>query len=479
MTIPSFAAAQWVCLVYLAIVNLSYLTLNAIAFIVLGRSVRLLDIDIRHACADFEPPVTLIVPAFQEELTVVATVRSLMQLRYPQFEIVVVNDGSKDRTLQALIDAFELRPFPEAIRLRLETARVRGVYRSPHYPDLRVIDKENGGGKADALNAGINVARYPLFCALDADGILQPDSLRRVVRPFVEDARTVATGGIVRIANGCDVVGGWLVRAGLPRSPLALLQVVEYCRAFLCGRLGWNPFNAVLVISGAFGVFHKETVIAAGGYRTDVSGEDMELIVRLHRLLRTSRTPYRITFVPDPVCWTEAPEHVRVLRRQRVRWQRGLCESLWLHRGLFCHPCSGFVGWLALPLALIVECLSPVVESVGYLVLVVGYILGFVDVTLAMAFLVVSVGLGMLLSASSLLLDELSFHTYPNARQVLGLFVAALVENFGYRQLTGVWRLEGLARWACGSRLHWGEMTRTGRWSTDLPSVDASGGGRS
>jgi len=474
MMVSLFEAVQWVCLAYLAAVNLGYLTLSAISFVVLRRYSQRHSVEVPEVCAEFEPPVTLIVPAHQEELMVVATVRSLMQLRYPQFEIIVVNDGSTDRTLSALIEAFDLRPFPEALRVRLKTARVRGVYRSPVYPDLRVIDKENGGGKADALNAGINAARYPLFCALDADGILQPDSLRRVVRPFLEDARTVATGGIVRVANGCDVVGGWLMRPGLPRNPLALLQVVEYCRAFLFGRLGWNPLNAALVISGAFGVFHKETIIAAGGYRTDIAGEDMELVVRLHRLLRESRTPYRITFVPDPVCWTETPEHLRVLKRQRVRWQRGLCESLRLNVGLLWNRRGGFVGWVAFPFALIVECLSPIVEATGYLLFVAGYLAGLVDVAFALAFLIIAIGLGTLLSASSLLLDEISFHTYPKAGQLFWLFIASVAENFGYRQLNAIWRLEGLARWACGSRQVWGEMTRTAGWSTDLPSVGAS-----
>jgi len=471
MTSAFFEAVQWACLVYLAGINLGYLALSIISFVVLARHVHRHTVDSSHIYSEFEPPVTLIVPAYNEAMTVIASVRSLMQLRYPQFEIVIVNDGSTDATMSALIEAFTLRPFPEALRVRLKTARVRGVYRSSAHPELRVIDKENGG-KADALNAGINAARYPLFCALDADGILQPDSLRRVVRPFLEDSRTVATGGIIRIANGCDVVGGWLVKPGIPRSPLALLQVVEYCRAFLFGRLGWNPLNAGLVISGAFGTFHKETVITAGGYHTGVAGEDMELVVRLHRLLRRSRTPYRITFVPDPVCWTEAPERLRVLRSQRVRWQRGLCESLHGNVGLMCSRHGGFPGWLAFPFALIFECLSPLVETAGYTVCIVGSLTGYVNVPLAFGFLVVSVGLGILLSTASLLLDEMSFHTYPKARHIAGLFIAAVAENFGYRQLNALWRLEGLLRWAFGARQVWGEMTRTAAWSTDLASAN-------
>jgi cellulose synthase/poly-beta-1,6-N-acetylglucosamine synthase-like glycosyltransferase len=465
--------AQWFCLTYVGVMNLGYLALNVVSFVVLGRYVQRHSLDAPQIYSGFEPPVTVIVPAYNEQFTVVASVQSLLQLRYPQFEVVVINDGSRDDTLSALVKAFDLKPFPEVLRVRLKTARVRGVYRSRAHPDLRVIDKENGG-KADALNAGINAARYPLFCALDADGILQPDSLRRVVRPFVEDSRTVATGGMIRIANGCDVRGGWLVREAPPWNPLALIQVVEYCRAFLFGRLGWNPLNALLVISGAFGVFHKETVVAAGGYRTGIAGEDMELVVRLHRRLRQSATPYRIAFVPDPVCWTEAPESLRVLRRQRVRWHRGLCESLSLNLNLMLGRSGGCVGWMAFPFALIFECLSPFVEIAGYLVFGAGYIAGHIDPAFALGFLAVSIGLGVLLSASSLLFDEMAFHTYPKARHLLSLLIASVVENFGYRQLNAIWRMEALVRWAVGARQVWGEMTRTAAWSTNLTSAEST-----
>ena len=470
MTIGQILAALgWFCMFYVAAINLGYLALNVVSFVVLGRYMRRHPAEDYQPGSDFEPPVSLLVPAYNEAATVVASVRSLLQLRYPQFEIIVVNDGSKDDTLRALQQAFGLEPFPEVLRVRLETARVRGVYRSPSYPGLRVIDKENGG-KADALNAGINAALYPLFCGLDADGILQPDSLSRIVRPFLEDPRTVATGGIIRVANGCEVMGGWLVRAGLSRNPLALFQVVEYCRGFLFGRLGWNPLNAVLVISGAFGVFHKETVIAAGGYRRGIVGEDMELVVRLHRVLRDAGTPYRITFVPDPVCWTEVPESMSVLARQRIRWQTGLCESLRMNLGLMFGRRRGYAGWVAFPFALLFEVLSPIVETFGYLIFVVACLGGYLDLGFALAFLTATIGFGILLSASSLLLDEVSFHTYPKTRHMFLLLAAAVAENVGYRQLNSLWRLWGTIRWMIGAKPAWGTMTRTAAWSRDLTS---------
>jgi cellulose synthase/poly-beta-1,6-N-acetylglucosamine synthase-like glycosyltransferase len=366
-----------------------------------------------------------------------------------------------------LTEAFKLQPFPEVIRRQLQTKSIRGVYRSASHPELKVIDKENGG-KADALNAGINAAQYPLFCALDADGVLRPDSLQHVTKAFLDNPHTVATGGIIRIANGCDVVNGWIVRTALPKHPLPLLQVVEYCRAFLFGRLGWNPVNGVLVISGAFGVFHKETVIEVGGYRHSTIGEDMELVLRLHRVLSREGRPYSITFAPEPICWTEAPERLSELRSQRIRWQRGLCESLWLNRELLLSRRGGWAGWISFPFTLLFECLSPVVECFGLVYFLGGYLLGHVDLQIALAFLLVSVGFGTLLSATSLLLDETSYHTYPRPRQIVVLLIAAIVENLGYRQLTAYWRLIGLVQWTIGTRQAWGEMKRTGAWTSEL-----------
>ncbi|HZJ31876.1 MAG TPA: glycosyltransferase [Vicinamibacterales bacterium] len=464
----------WAALAYLVGINAVYLVLNVVSFVVLRRHKQRGTLGpLSTRFSSLEVPVSLLIPAYNEEHTVVATVRSLLQLNYSHFEIVVINDGSSDRTLNRLKEAFDLQVFPEVVRRRLATEPIRAVYRSPIYPELKVIDKHNGG-KADALNAGINTAQYPLYCALDADGVLRPDSLQSITRPFLDDPLTVAAGGIIRIANGCDVVNGWLVRTGLPRRPLPMLQVVEYCRAFLFGRLGWNPVNGLLVISGAFGVFHKETVIEAGGYRRNTIGEDMELVVRLHRFLGGAGRPYRIVFAPEPVCWTEAPESIGALRTQRIRWQRGLCESLWLNRQLLFSRRGGWAGWVAFPFALLFECLSPVVEALGWVYFGAGFLAGFVGWGFALAFLIVNIGFGTLLSVSSLLLDEISYHTYPRFRQILALLVAATVENLGYRQMTAYWRLVGLVHWIAGTKAHWGDMKRTAEWSSPLPSPQAS-----
>lgn len=457
---------QWGFLLYFIGMALGYLLLDAMALIALSRYGPEHVFDrLPESYTGFEPPISILVPAYNEEATIIGSVRSLLQLTYAAYEIIVINDGSTDRTLNVLIDEFALLRFPEVYQTKISTKAVRRIYRSKTYPNLRVIDKDNGG-KADALNAGINLSRYGLFCSLDADSILQRDSLQRIIQPFLEDPRTIAAGGTVRIINGCEVSGGFLMKVGLPTNLLALFQIVEYIRTFLFGRLGWSPLNGMLIISGAFGLFDKRTVVEVGGYWTQTIGEDMELVVRLHRHCRLSGIPYRITFVPDPICWTEAPEDLRTLRNQRIRWQRGLCESLALNRELCGHPKGGAVGWMALPFIVLFEFLSPVVVVVGYVLTFWCWMLGTISAHAALAFLVIEIGLGMLLSVTALLLEELSFHMYPKLRQVLVLFGAAVLENFGYRQVNTAWRLLGLIRWLSGSQPIWGEMTRVASWQS-------------
>jgi cellulose synthase/poly-beta-1,6-N-acetylglucosamine synthase-like glycosyltransferase len=280
------------------------------------------------------------------------------------------------------------------------------------------------------------------------------------------DHRTIASGGTIRVANGWSVENGLLKKVGLPSNILALLQIVEYIRAFLCGRQGWSPLNAMLIISGAFGLFRKEAVLKVGGYRANTIGEDMELIVRLHHYHRLNGHPYRITYVPDPVCWTEVPEDLRTLRNQRIRWQRGLCDSLAGHFELCCHPKSGLVGWFAFPFMTIFEWLGPVVEVCGYLLLLAGLMLGFVSLQVWLVCLLVAIGLGISLSLSALLLDELTFHMYPNPSDFGKLLFAAFLENFGYRQLNSFWKLIGLFRWLRGGGAEWGHMVRTASWQS-------------
>ncbi|MGB5131466.1 MAG: glycosyltransferase [Steroidobacteraceae bacterium] len=453
---------QWLFLGYFVILNGFYLGLNLVAIFRLRRYMGGTSAAER-VYSHLQMPVSLIVPAYNEAATIASSIRALLQLHYQHFEVIVVNDGSSDDTLAIITKEFELQPFPEAYRVQIKTQPVRGIYRSVTQPNLRVIDKENGG-KADTINAGINAARHAVFYAGDADSVLEPHSLEHVVRPFLEDPHTVACGGTVRIVNGCTVRGGFLERVALPRNPLALFQVVEYLRAFLAGRLGWSSVNALLIVSGAFGVFHRETVVEAGGFRADVIGEDMELIVRLHRRLSARRTRYRVTFVPDPVCWTEAPEDLATLARQRKRWHRGLAESLWHNRGLCFARGSGAAGWIAFPFFVLFELLSPVVEIGGYVVMLVAYAFGQLSAESLLAFITAAFALGVMLSTSALLLEELSFRTYPKARHLLTLFLVSVLENFGYRQINAFWRLQALFGWLAGREIKWGVMKRKADW---------------
>jgi cellulose synthase/poly-beta-1,6-N-acetylglucosamine synthase-like glycosyltransferase len=453
---------QWLFLAYFVGLNGVYIGLNLLALREISRDGgQVGEAALPQYGASMEPGISLLVPAFNEEATVAASVRSMLQLDYPDFEIIVINDGSTDATLEVLKREFALRPFPEAYRVAIAVQPVVTVYRSTRYPQVRVIDKANGG-KADALNAGINAARHELFCAVDADSILQRDSLRRLARPFMEDYRVVACGGTIRIANGCVVEQGYLRKVGIPRSLLARIQIVEYLRAFLFGRLGWSPFNALLIISGAFGMFRRTAAISAGGYRVSTIGEDMELVVRMHRLGRASRSDYRIAYVPDPVCWTEAPETLSVLRAQRVRWQRGLLESLWLNRSLLFARHSGLVGWVAFPVMLVFEAAGPLIEVVGLLFMAVAAALGWISPAAFVIFLSLALLLGLMLSFSAMLLEELSFHLYPRWTHLLALCGAILWENVGYRQLNSWWRLKGTWLWLRGRPAVWGNMQRKG-----------------
>jgi cellulose synthase/poly-beta-1,6-N-acetylglucosamine synthase-like glycosyltransferase len=446
---------------YFLLLNGFYLLLYAISFVEISDYARR---EIYSGLPElftssYAPPVSIIVPAYNEEATIVASVRSFLALHYPLFEVVVVNDGSKDRTVEVLREEFDMSESDQPVRLQLETQPIRTVYASPA-ERLILIDKQNGG-KADALNAGICAANYHFVCCIDADIILDEDALLRVARPMIESSHVVAVGGIVRVANGCEVESGRVVKIRTPRNPWANFQVVEYLRAFLAGRTGWSVLNAMLIISGAFGMFRRRDFVEAGGYAHDTVGEDMEVVTRMHRNLKEKGEPYRISFVPDPVAWTEVPATLRVLRRQRDRWHRGLMDTLFRHRRMLLNPRYGTVGLLAMPYFFLFEFLGPIVEILGYVAVPLSLWFGYLDVEFAIAFFLAAVGLGTLLSVAAVFLEELRLNRYPRWLDVLKLTLYGVLENFGYRQLNTVWRA-----WAIVSFLRnnqsWGAMERRG-----------------
>ena len=337
------------------------------------------------------PPLSILVPAFNEEKTIVESATSFLTLQYPHHEVVLVNDGSTDATMSLLIEAYDLYQVPPAFSISVPTEPVRGYYRSRRYSKLLVIDKENGGGKADALNAALNAARFPYVLAVDADTLIEPDALLRLARPFLLGKPVAAVGGTVRVANACTIAHGRVVEARVDSRFLPSIQVLEYLRAFLFGRLGWNRLGGNLIISGAFGLFKRAHLLAISGYRAHSVTEDIDLVVRLQRYLRENHIRDVISFIPDPVAWTEVPTTVRVLGNQRQRWHQGLLETLWLHRDLLFNFRYGATGLLAFPYFLFGEALAPLIEVVGYLGVIIGLAFGAIDLNFVWLFMSVVV----------------------------------------------------------------------------------------
>lgn len=455
-------AVNGLVLAYFVVLNAAYFAMSLMAFRALRRySARLKSVDIQDFLASAgAPPVTLIVPAYNEEETVVDVVRALLTLNYPEYEIIVVNDGSEDSTLDRLKSAFDMGRAARMQVAEFETEPVREVLRSRWHPNLWMIDKENGG-KADALNSGLAYCQTPLLCVMDADTLLERDALFRIVRPFLEDQRTVAAGGVVRVVNGCVVESGQVVDVRLPKSLLARMQVLEYLRAFLAGRMGWDALNATLIISGAFGVFRRSVAVDVGGFRTDLVGEDVELVVRMHRHCRDLGTPYRIGFIPDPVAWTQAPETLAGLGRQRDRWQRGLSEAVTLHRGMMFDPAYGRIGMIAMPHFFFLEMWGPVIEVIGYLAFALTLALGLASVPYVLAFFMVAIVLGVVLSVAAVGLEEITFRRYPRFKDLLSLFMLAIIENLGYRQIVTFWRVKGMVSFFARKK-SWGTAVRKG-----------------
>ncbi len=447
---------------YFLTINLVYLVLITISFFYIRQQMREKNVFSLEGLfsSNLYNPISILAPAYNEESTVVASVRSLLQLQFPNYEVIVINDGSKDRTMDVLIENFKLKKVDRYVPLILSHKPIKAIYKSDLYPELLVVDKENGR-KADALNTGINVSRNDLICSIDADSVLEPKVLQNMLKCFIEDDTTIAVGGIVRIANDCVFEDNVMKEVRIPKSFYARIQVVEYLRAFLFGRVGWDYLDSLLIISGAFGLFDRQAVLKVGGYLHDTVGEDMELVVRMHRYHREKKIPYRVRFIPEPVCWTEVPEDRAVLARQRNRWQRGLADTLWRHKKMMFNPRYGRLGFFAMPFFFFIEMLGPIVEVGGYVFFFLSWVFDALNLEFALVFLAASILLGMVLSIASVLCEEYTYRRYPNISHIFIMFFYALVENFGYRQMHSWWRLMGLVDFVKGNK-SWGEMTRKG-----------------
>jgi len=412
--------------------------------------------------SDAAVPISVIVPAYNEEATIVENVKSMLSLKYPDMELIIVNDGSKDDTLKCLIDAFSLEQVHRAYDLAVPAAPIRGLYGTPAFPQMLVVDKENGLGKANATNAGINLSRNDLFCVIDADSILEREALLRSVRPFMENPKEmVAVGGTIRVINGCEIKDGHITNVGLPNRFLPLVQSMEYIRAFLMSRLAWSYWGSLLIISGAFGIFRRDRTIEVGGFSLDTVGEDYDLVVKLHRHLSDTNTPYEMRYVPEPVCWTEAPESFAILGNQRKRWQRGSLEVFLKNKGMLFNPKYGRIGMLGLPNSLLIDVVGPIVEMLGLILLPIFWALGVLQLEFMLAYTALFFVYGVFMSISSLVLEEMELERTPFATDLLKLALIAILENFGYRQLNNFWRISGFLDFL-RKKNDWGVMVRKG-----------------
>jgi cellulose synthase/poly-beta-1,6-N-acetylglucosamine synthase-like glycosyltransferase len=451
---------------YFVVLNTATLALVSIAAVFIIRRSR------RAAFAGYDdifanpltPPISIVVPAHNEAAVIHESVQAMLRLRYSELEVIVIDDGSTDDTFAILEAAYDLQPIERACPGQVPTiGEIVGIYGSTTHEMLTVVRKVSAGLRADAVNVGIDLARYPLVCLVDADSILEETALLRVAQPFVDDPkRVIASGGVVAVANGAGVYRGRIENMRHSRRLLPRIQSVEYARSFLLGRLGWSQLDSLMIISGAFGLFRRDALLRVGGLDLDSLGEDCELIVTLHEHMRRNKRDYRIAFVPEPVAWTEVPETLAILGRQRRRWSRGLAQIMTKHRRMLGNPRFGRVGMVALPFYFVFELLSPIIELGGLVAMAAGFALGALDVHFAILFGLVAIAYSIFVSACALTIEEMMFRRYPRWRDLQRSFFAAIWEVFGYRQLNSWWRFRGLVDHVFKKKADWGVMSRTG-----------------
>ncbi len=422
------------------------------------------------------PRISIIAPAYNESRTIIDNIRTLLSLYYNNFEVIIVNDGSTDDMFDKMVKAYDLTRVNYYFDYRIPCERIRGIYRSkdPSYNRLTVIDKVNGG-KADSLNAGINICQSSLFVSIDADSIIEPDSILKLVKPFLEekDKKVIGSGGVIRIVNSCDVERGHIREIKIPKKILPRLQVLEYTRAFLLGRMAWSHLDGLMLISGAMGIFDRETVIKAGGYSIKTVGEDMELVLRMRRYMAENDQKYEVTYIPDPLCWTEVPSDLKSMTRQRTRWTRGLVESLRSHRKMFLNPKYGRLGILGYPYWVFFEWLAPLIAFAGFVYTIYLIITSSLNWPFYLLLFIFVYTFAVSLSTWAVLFEEITFHKYKKKRDVLRLLATALFEPFFYPVHT-YFALRGNLQVLRGKK-GWGQAARSGfvgkkKGESDIPS---------
>ncbi len=410
------------------------------------------------------PSISVIAPAYNEGKTIIDNIRSLLSLHYNDFEVIIVNDGSSDNSMDKIIKAYDLELVDFVYEEKIATKTIRGIYKSRNkaFNKLIVIDKENGG-KADALNAGVNFSQKEFIAVVDVDSVLVEDALLIMAKPFLEETkkRIIASGGVIRIANSCRIEDGKITEVKLPRKFLPKVQVLEYTRSFLMGRMAWSKLNGLLLVSGAFGMFNRDVVVKVGGYNTNLVGEDMELIVRMRRYMSEQKEKYKVIYIPDPLCWTEVPASLKVLGRQRDRWTRGTMESLFLHFKLFFNPKYGSLGVLGHPYWFLFEWLAPLFEFIGIIYFIIIAVLGIPNWPFFFLLLGVVYFFAVTLTHWAILFEELSFHRYKRKREVIKMLFTAMLEPIFYHPFILIFSIRGNFKYFIGEK-SWGKMDRVG-----------------
>ncbi|RKR08431.1 cellulose synthase/poly-beta-1,6-N-acetylglucosamine synthase-like glycosyltransferase [Flavobacterium sp. 90] len=409
--------------------------------------------------------VSIVAPAFNEGVNIVYNVKSLLSLTYPKFEIIIVNDGSSDNTLEKLITEFDLVKIDFYYQEKIVTQPVRGHYKStnPVYSRLLIVDKINGKSKADASNAGINSSQYPLFLCTDVDCILKSNTILKLAKPFMEnETRVIATGAGIRISNSCDIKEGFLYKVHYPKEWYPRFQELEYVRSFLFGRMAWSQINGLLLVSGGLGMFDKDIVIKAGGYWHQSLGEDMELITRMRKYMHDTKENFLIKYIPESLCWTEVPSTREIFLRQRIRWARGLVQTLYLHRKMFLNPKYGRTAFVVLPFFFSFEFLVPIIEFTGIITLIASFVFGIINFQFLflISFLVYLFYLSI--TIISILIDEILYKSYASYKELITLIGMAIIEPFVYHPITIYASLKGYWHFFRKKEQKWGVMVRKG-----------------
>ncbi|MDB5232513.1 MAG: glycosyltransferase family 2 protein [Chitinophagaceae bacterium] len=417
------------------------------------------------ASSEYIPTVSILAPAYNEGKTIIDNIQSLLSVYYSKIELIVINDGSTDDGLQKMIKAFNLEKVDFYINYVIPTKKILGVYKStnPAYSRLIVVDKENGG-KGDALNAGINIATNHYFISIDVDCVLEHDAILKMVKPFLEqtDKRVIASGGVLRIANSCHIEKGRLLKVRMPREYLPRVQSLEYIRSFILGRMAWSRLNGLMLISGAFGMFDREIVIEAGGYNTNTVGEDMELVIRMRRYMEEQDRKYKVIYIPDPLCWTEAPNSLKVLGTQRNRWTRGLFQAMVLHKRMLFNPRYGLLGMLSYPYWFFFELLAPIVQFIGFVFFFIMALMGLIEWGFFFGFLLFIICFGYTYSVFAIYMEVSTYNQYRRRTDVFGLILTSLTEPFFFQPYIMLCGMRGYIDLLFMKDRHWGEMPRLG-----------------